>query len=120
MQVDKVHHHNTNFESKGTFLNRAKSTTYKAQARYWESLHNEAKARLYYQNFKKTEREFSNTKETNPLYLCKLLVKMACKRLKSAALYDRACSKFPNRFAEPDKILANEERYYQLKNTLNF
>jgi len=119
MQVDNVHPHNTNFESKGTFLNKAKSTTYNAKARYWKSLHNEAKARLYYQNFKKTEREFSHTKD-NPLYLGKLLVKMAYKRLKSAVLYDRAFSKFPNRFAEPDKILANEERYYQLKNTLNF
>ena len=118
MQVHSVQNNNTNFGNKNTFLNRAKNARNIVERQYWESLHNEAKSKLNYRKFKKTEKELENT-DGNFLSFFKVISKMAYRKVLSGIYSGRAYGKFPNRYIGPDNLLAEEERFYKIKKYYN-
>ena len=107
---------NTTFGIKNTFLNRAKNAGSVLEKRYWESLHNEAKAKLNYMKFEKAEKELKMVKESDTITLVAgLLAKMAYRKVKSVIYLGKAHCKFPNRFAEPDSLFGKEAKFYNVK-----
>lgn len=115
MLVQNNYNMNVVFGNKNTFLNKAKNAVNPVEKNYWESLHNEAKARLSYKKFGKAEQELSNLGDNKPLSFFKSLLKMGYRKIESAVYEVKAYNKFPSRYAEPDNFNAVVDRHYKIK-----
>ena len=119
MQIQGIKENNTtNFGMKNTFLNKAKNARGIVERRYWESLHNEAKARLQYKKFQKAEKELAKVDEDDSATFFKILSKMAYRKILSGIYSGRAYDKFPNRYLKPDNIanaFSPNKRHYKIK-----
>lgn len=117
MQIEKckIGNLNINFESKNTFLQKAKKARYSAKEHYYKSLHNEAKARMFYKKFSKAEDELFCSDRYDIFSFCKSFIKMAYRKIQSVIYDTKAFSEFPNRFTESDKCSDIEHRYYKIK-----
>lgn len=110
---------NTSFTSKNTYLQKSKHSVTELERKYFRSLHKEAKARKFYQDYLATENELAEYGNINSMKdtfdIIKIFARMASKKLNSIICSDRAYKAFPNRFVEPDNKLNYPWRYYQLK-----
>ena len=117
MQVQPIN--SANFQSKNTFLLKAKNAATKQDKDYWKSLHYEAKARLSYSKFKNAEDNFMKIEDTGSIVgtiaLCTAIMAMSYRKLQSVIYETKSYSLFPNRFAEADDPNALEERNYKIK-----
>lgn len=117
MQVVEIQNSNlnTNLESKKTFLKKAKEARYSAKEHYYKSLHNEAKARMFYKKFRNAENELFCSDRDDIYFFCKSVIKMAYRKIQSVIYDTKAFSEFPNRFTESDKYSDKVQRYYKIK-----
>lgn len=117
MQITKINNNcsMTYGTKSGSFLNKSKRALTKEMKNYYASLHNEAKARLYYTRFEQTEHElcqFSDKDITNkPLKFVKFLFDMTKNKVASVYYDSKAYKAFPRRFYYSDNL--NPERHYQ-------
>ena len=117
MQIQNYENNNTNFK-KNSFLMKAKNAPQKLEKRYWESLHNEAKARLNHHKYMLAEKEFClvDTKELlAPHLMLTAFLEMAYRKFQSFIYLKKALNKFPNRFIKADNSVATEKRFYKAK-----
>lgn len=122
MRINAIN--NTNFLSKNTFLTKAKKSKNIKEQHYWESLHYEAKARLNYKKFQNAEKSLNNINDTGSMFgaiaLFTAFSTIAFRKLQSVIYDNKAYTKFPNRFTEPDNINVAEERHYKVKENYKY